>query len=196
LNNKVAKAYLLAAPATALNVAESEGKKTIALPADAPDAVDSVVVLEIEGEPNVTVPPKASRKAEADGSVKLTGNEATLHGDTIRFEEGAGKEAIGFWTDPKDWVSWDFSLDKPGKFDVEMTFAAEIGSGGEYTLTCGGQELAGQVTETGSWTRFVTQKPGKIELSAAGKYTLAVKPKNKKGIAVMNLRSVVLKPAE
>ncbi|MGD0088979.1 MAG: hypothetical protein ABSE73_03595, partial [Planctomycetota bacterium] len=56
--------------------------------------------------------------------------------------------------------------------------------------------LAGQVTETGAWTKFVTEKPGKIELFAAGKYTLTVKPKNKKGLAVMNLRSVVLKPAE
>lgn len=152
--------------------------------------------MQIEGEPNVTVPAQAPKKAEADGSVQLPGSEAALHGGTIRYEEGGGKDALGFWTDPNDWVSWDFTLDKPGKFEVEISLAAEKGSGGEYALTVGSQELSGKVTETGSWSSFVTEKLGKIELAAAGKYTLAVKPRNKKGVALMNLRSVLLKPTE
>jgi len=196
LNNKVTNAFLLSAPFAPLKVADSEGKKTISLPADAPDAIDTVVVLDIEGEPNVTVPVPAPKKAEADGSVKLMAAEAVIHGGTAQFEEGGDKDAIGFWTDPHDWVSWDFVLDKPGKFNVEITFAADTGCGGEYALTLGSQELAGKAAETGSWTKFVTEKLGKLEVAAAGKHTLAVKPKNKKGIAVMNLRSVVLKPTE
>jgi len=196
LHNKVTNAYLLVKPFEPLKVADNEGKKTISLPAEAPDAIDSVVVLNIEGEANVTVPAKVPQKAEADGSVKLAATEAALHGDKIQYEEGGGKDAIGFWMDPADWVSWDFTLDKPGKFSVELTLAAEKGSGGEYTVGIGSQELSGKVPETGAWTKFVTEKLGKVELAAAGKYTLAVKAKNKKGLAVMNLRSVVLKPAE
>jgi len=196
LSNKVSNAFLLTAPSSPLKVTESEGRKAISLPAEAPNAIDTVVVLQIEGEPNVTVPAPAPKKAEADGSVQLLGGEAALHGGTIRYEEGGGKDALGFWTDPKDWVSWEFTLDKPGKFEVGISLAAEKGSGGEYALTVRSQELSGEVAETGSWSSFVTEKLGKIELAAAGKYTLAVKPRNKRGIAVMNLRTVVLKPTE
>jgi len=195
LGNKVAKAYLLSAPSAALNVTDTEGRKSIAVPAEAPDAVASVIVLEIEGEPNVSVPPKGVKKAEADGSVKLAAGEASLHGDKIQYEEGGGKDAIGYWTDQNDWVSWDFALDKPGEFEVELTLAAEKGSGGDFTVTAGTQDLPGTVTETGSWTKFATQKLGKVKLTA-GKVTLSVKPRNKKGLAVMNLKSVALKPAE
>ena len=53
LHNKVTKAYLLSAPSAALDVAEAAGKKTVALPAAAPDAVDTVLVLELEGPVNV-----------------------------------------------------------------------------------------------------------------------------------------------
>jgi alpha-L-fucosidase len=54
LKNKVVKAYLLADPGHAtLEFATANGKTMIRVPAKAPDPIDSVVVLEIEGAPKV-----------------------------------------------------------------------------------------------------------------------------------------------
>jgi len=54
LKNRVAKAYLLSdASRAALPVAAGENGVSVKLPADAPDKIASVVVLEIEGQPEV-----------------------------------------------------------------------------------------------------------------------------------------------
>ncbi len=54
LKNKVKKAYLLAdAGKKSLEVTAAEGNVVVSVPAKAPDAIDTVVVLEIEGKPEV-----------------------------------------------------------------------------------------------------------------------------------------------
>jgi alpha-L-fucosidase len=59
VTNKVKKAYLLAdAGRGALSAEGSPRGATIALPAQAPDTIDSVVVVELEGAPQVTAQPK------------------------------------------------------------------------------------------------------------------------------------------
>jgi alpha-L-fucosidase len=51
LNNTIVKAYLLAdATKKALPISNTEKGPTITLPGQSPDAMDSVVVLEIQGE--------------------------------------------------------------------------------------------------------------------------------------------------
>ncbi len=72
LNNKAKSATLLSARGKKLSVASKNGKVVIDVPAIAPDAADSVVALEIEGEP-VTLPlPTAGAKATASAS--MSGN--------------------------------------------------------------------------------------------------------------------------
>jgi hypothetical protein len=135
-------------------------------------------------------------KAEADGRFILKAGQAVIHGDTAQYEQGGGKDNIGFWTNVRDWVSWDFTLDKAGEFEVELTYAADQGSGGaEFTVGGGAAPLSGKVKETGGWTTWSTDKLGVVELPA-GKVTLSVKPKSKPGLGVMNLKSVVLRPVQ
>lgn len=54
INNKVKAAYLLAKPDETLATESGELKLTISLPKDAPDAADSVIVIDIKGEPVVS----------------------------------------------------------------------------------------------------------------------------------------------
>jgi hypothetical protein len=131
-----------------------------------------------------------------DGSVTLHARVATPHGRTIRYEPQPHKNTIGYWTKAEDWVSWDFTLTKPGAFSVEMTQACGKGSGGsDYVLTVGGQTLKDTVPDTGAFTNFIQRTIGTVKLAAPGAYTLAVKPVRKPGLAVMDLRAVTLKPA-
>ena len=138
--------------------------------------------------------PKTIRQAD-DGSVALKASDAAPHGNELRYEYESDKDCLGFWSDPNDWASWNFTVTKPGTFDVEITLACERGEGGsEYVVAVADQQLKGKVGDTGSWTAFKTENLGTLSIDKAGKYTLSVKAVSKPGEAVMNLRSIVLKP--
>ena len=211
LRTPVRKAYLLAdKDRGALKVAQADGRVTVTLPAEAPDKVDSVLVLETEGpvevDSSVSTAPAASSSAEAavgavvaqspDGSVSLRARRAALHGGTIKYEAG-DKDAVGYWTEGSDWVSWDFTVTRPGEFTVEVTFACTGSSAGsEYVVTVGEQKLTGKVESTGSWANFTKKELGKVKLDKAGRYVLAVKPTSKPKVGVMNLKSITLRLGE
>ncbi len=193
LKNKVKKAYLLADKKARLQVTPGEDGQIVSLPASAPDPIASVVVLEIEGQPDVA--PAASLRQGSDGVVTLSAADAIVHGQTAKFEAGANRDNIGYWTNPADFVTWDFKLNQAGTYTVAITYACENGCGGsQYSILAGDQKLDGAVKETGTWGDFTTESLGKITLTQPGVHQLQVKPVQKPGPAVMNLRCVVLKP--
>ncbi len=124
LHNKATKAYLLAAKEQPCRLAQNDEQVTVAVPPKAPDPIDSVVVLEIEGKPDVA--PVYLEPAQ-DGSLVLKAAEATVHGETAQYESGNGKDNIGFWTNAADYISWGFRIQKPGVFNVKITYACESG---------------------------------------------------------------------
>jgi alpha-L-fucosidase len=197
LKNKVKKAYLLAdavnnAKAELLETTSSDDGVTVELPAEAPDKIASVVVLEIEGPAEVA--PPAIRQA-ADGSFRLPAKEATIHGQTARYESGGGKDNIGYWTNAHDWVSWDLMVKKPGTFRVEVVYACPFDvEDSRYAVELAGQKLTGEVEGTGGWAEFETAELGTVKLDAPGRQTLAVRAVSIPHGAVMNLQAVVLKP--
>ncbi len=130
----------------------------------------------------------------ADGSVLLHARDATIHGTTVRYEPKPEKNTIGFWTKKEDWVSWEFDVIRPGKFNVIAMQGCGKGSGGaDVEFAVAEQKLKMTVEETGGFQMFVERDVGVIELQP-GRYTLSVKPLTKPGHAVMDLRQVVLKP--
>lgn len=133
---------------------------------------------------------------QADGSVVLAAHEVTIHGATVRYEPPAHKNTIGYWVKPSDWVSWDFNVQRPGTYAVEVLQGCGKGSGGsEVEVAVGAQQLRFTVQDTGHFQNFVPRGIGTVELAQAGRYTLTVKPQTKPGVAVMDLRQVVLRPA-
>ncbi|MCX7968630.1 MAG: carbohydrate-binding protein, partial [Armatimonadetes bacterium] len=170
---------------------KQEGMKLVLDPPPIiPDPYDTIVVLELEGKPEVD---NALYQAK-DGSVDLHARFATVHGKTARYEYGGGKDNIGYWTDQNDWVSWEFVIERGGNFRVEIVYACDKGTGGsEFVVEVAGQKLTGTVEETGSWTNFVTKNLGTITLQP-GRYTLSVRPQRMKGFALMNLQRIKLTP--
>jgi alpha-L-fucosidase len=191
LQNEVRRAYLLADRSKTKLTATKDGNNVIIdLPDDAPTAYDSVVVLEIEGEPVVT---QADVPQAADRTITLLARDADTHGERIRYESGGGKDNIGFWTDPEDWVSWVCRVYAPGKFTVQVQYACTAPGGSGYAIEVGGQTLEAKTAATGSWTRFQSHGLGTVDLSE-DRHILTVKAKDLNGEGVMNLRSVILKP--
>ncbi len=131
----------------------------------------------------------------ADGTFLLHARDVRIHGTTVRYEPNPHKNTVGYWTRKEDWVSWDFNVATAGKFDVVILQGCGSGSGGsEVEFSVGDQKLKMSVKDTGGFQNFVERNIGTIELSA-GPQTLQVRPITKPGLAVMDLRQVVLRPA-
>ncbi len=188
LENKIMSAKLLATGKKLKNSVTPDGI-VVDVPTNAPDAISSTVVLQFNGAPEIGATPIMQ---ESDGSVRLFASEAELHG-AIQYETGDGKDNIGYWTDPDDFASWSFIVDRPGRFQV----AAEIASlgTGKFEIVTGDQKISGTAPNTGDYTKFRSiNLPGVLEISAPGKISISVKPVAE-GWQPINLKLLTLKPA-
>jgi alpha-L-fucosidase len=195
LNNvkvDVTKAYLLADPAkTPLKVTTSGSQVSIALPAEAPDKIASVVVLEINGPAVGIIPPL---KQNVDGRINLGADEAEIHGYEARVE-GSGMSNIGYWNNPADSVQWHVTINHPGTFKVSLDYALDPGAtNSEIAVDAGNQTLTKVLPVTGGWRAYQTVSLGSVKLAEAGPITIVVRSVHMPGIAVMNLRQVQLNP--
>jgi len=144
-------------------------------------------------KPNTDYVPNPQAK---DGAVVLPGRTAEVHGVQLRYEPLPHKNTLGFWTRAEDWASWEFTITKPGTFTVEVLQGCGKGQGGsDVELSVGEQKLTFQVEDTGHFQSFKARDIGALKLDKPGRYTLTVKPKKKAAAAVMDLRSVTLKPS-
>jgi alpha-L-fucosidase len=195
ITNSAEKAYLLVDPAKALSTAATPAGLEINLPANAPDPIASVIVLEIGGTVNAINITQPIMQA-ADGTLTLNAMDAEITGSTAKLEGGRDMN-IGYWTNVKDFATWPVKIDKPGTFDVEMLYASDKGSAGaEFTLKAGEATLKGKTESTGDWKTYKTMKLGKITLGKAGVLDISIVPISKLGQGVMNLRKVTFKLAK
>jgi len=153
-----------------------------------PDEASTVLILEIDGKPTVT---PTLLQQSADGTVFVTAIDADVNGSSAHYEQE--KSAIGFWSDPKDTVSWSFDLKKAGFFNVEAEVACDdVTKGSTFDVYVNDQKVSGTVPSTGSWSSFVKLDLGRVKLATLGKTTITVKPTHMAGEAVMNLKSIRL----
>jgi hypothetical protein len=142
-------------------------------------------------------PASTASAAPAPRSIALHARDVTIHGKTVRYEPEPHKNTIGYWSDPADWVSWDFDVPAPGTYAVHVLQGCGAGSGGaEVELTAADQTIAFTVQDTGHFQNFVDRRIGSFTFARPGRYTLSVKPRTRPGVAVMDLRLVTLKPAQ
>jgi hypothetical protein len=188
----------MASNATADEPPKSSAPQSAAPKADAtPPAKNDTPATADSKTPSTPEPagPKLIQQAP-HGAVVLDARDVMIHGKTVRYEPPP-KNTIGYWSDPTDWVSWDFQLDRPKKFTVQMLHGCGNGSGGsQYAVEVAGQKLQDLMPDTGSFHTFKLRTIGVITIDKPGKYTLSVKPANKTGIAVMDLRRIYLIPVE
>ncbi|MDP7050485.1 MAG: HEAT repeat domain-containing protein [Verrucomicrobiota bacterium] len=136
--------------------------------------------------------PTSQRK---DGSIVLRAGRAVVHGDSLAFEEE--NQNLGFWTNANDWCEFEFKVNHPGTFIVSIDQAcAKDQSGSTVTLAVDNQNLVATVQNTGSWNRFKIVEAGKLQIKEAGTHVLSMKPLKKMHSAIMDLRSIMLKPVE
>lgn len=130
----------------------------------------------------------------ADGTLALPAETAEVHGVMLRYEPLPHKDTLGFWVRPDDYATWDFRLQRGGRFTVEILQGCGPGSGGsQVEMRVGEQKLTATVEATKGFQDFVRRTVGTIELPP-GDYTITVRPLTKPGPAVMDLREVRFVP--
>jgi alpha-L-fucosidase len=160
LKNDVEKAWLLADPSKSLAVSRADEDVAIAVPARAPDKIDSVVALRVKGEvetaPYVALP-------EKDGAILLKPAFATCNG-SIKAQGSGKTENLGFWTNPEDTAEWRIKIAQAGAYKVSTEVAA-LGPT-KFALIVGGRRLVIDVPKTGDYDKFQAIQPGTLELEA------------------------------
>ena len=142
---------------------------------------------------NAVVAPKKASPAGA-GAIVLAAKDAKVHGSKLRFEPQPQKDTLGFWVNRDDWAEWTFTPPHAGSFDVQILQGAGKGSGGaEIEIAVAGQTLTTKIEETGHFQRFVPRNIGRVTLEAERPVTLSLRAKTKPGVAVMDLRQIVLR---
>jgi len=133
----------------------------------------------------------------ADGSIELDAHDATVHGTLLQYERRETKLCLGYWAKAEDWASWNFPITKPGKFKVLLTQGCGKGHGGsEVSVSVGGSNFDFTVEDTGGFQNWKERELGTISIDKAGDNRLEVRPKTKKGGAVMDIRRIRLVLAE
>jgi alpha-L-fucosidase len=171
LRTDVERAYLLGDAGRAPLAIERAGELDVVVrgPAQAPDAVDTVIALELAGAP------------VADPARLLS---ADVHLDTLRAFDGKlaggltfakGKQETAYvegWRTTDATVSWPVRVSERATYDVAVAYDADKkSSGGAFTVKVGDKLLEGKVVPTpkvpvriGS----VTLEPGRYEVTFTG----------------------------
>ena len=194
LKNSVNSAYLLTDKSTKLSVTKSEKQTRITLPPEAPDNPVSVLILETDGPPEVE--PQVVLQDE-HGKIECNYLTAVTHGNAVTRFNRKGGFHISKWRGPEDSVKWVAKIDKPGKFRVNITYAANREwEGKKFEIAIGDSHIEKNVIHTGDWYEFLELPVGYAELPEAGEYTLTIRPEKAGDTYLMYLQSLTLMPVE
>ena len=155
---------------------QNEHGLTVTLGATADDAV-RVVAVECSGTPSV----KSGIYANDAGTLYLTAQNATLHKTDPYSHTEITSLGIQRWFSERDCVSWDFSVDKDGIYNVEFVtagggFFEEEDVGHEITLLLDDKPLQltvdGPINEKGQRVTTVAGVPLTV-----GNHQLTLQPR-------------------
>lgn len=187
LANTVKSSAMLAGGAS-LAVEASPNGPVLTLPASAPDPICSTIKLVIQGKPQVEETIVAPDK---EGVIRLLPADAFFDGKDVKAENQDGVSNIGFWTNPKDSVSWTLCAASDGKYQIQIEASAP--EAGSVLQILGIGKLAYSVPKTDGFANFQSTKVGEISLTKDTKVTLTLRPVVD-GWHPVNVRKVELVP--
>ncbi len=205
LKNRVGAAAILEHPdTTELQLTRGDGQVMLQWPAHLNNPAATVIVLDIEGEPDVS----KTQHQFADGQVTLRCRDLQIHGAKARvYYRGHGKRVrIVDWADPEETVSGTFDVTHGGIFDVRVTYSASPGAGptklrdgqeravgSRFRIELGDQELPYQTVSTGGDESFRSFVVGQVWIGEPGRHTLVIRPEAE-GWQGVGLQSLQLLP--
>jgi alpha-L-fucosidase len=216
LESKVKSAQMLVGGAE-LKFEKTANGVVLDLPAKAPDAIASVIKMEISGKPKVV---QLFIKPAADGSLVLPASLVDFgiptKGSAPSLQQSKEGPEISSWNNPEAPVSWSFSGLKPGDYEVLAEVSGldnakafvELGAAAPIVnVDVSGikkhksaqesdvEKLSASLKATGSYHKFEIQNLGTLEIEGKGEKTLTIRP-DATDWKPFNLRKVTIRPLD
>lgn len=192
LRNQPRKAYPLLEPSQELKIERQASGVSVALPARPLDDDDTVIVLDVEGVPQVEPPVVAQQDGVA---VELDYLTAVTAGKAVKRFNRSGRFHISKWTGPGDTVSWRVGFSRPGSYRVRIEYAAQPGWAGQrFRVSLGRESVTGTVVHTGGWYEYKSFDLGTVSVSTPGEHTLRIAPEAAADHYLMYFKSLRLEP--
>jgi alpha-L-fucosidase len=198
LNNRVVKAYMLVNKEKALKVKrDANGQIQINLPEGPADNINSVLVLEIKGIPDVD--PFVIQQTGKD-TIKFDYVSAATYGKAAKRCNRKGEEQqfhISKMEGPDDIIEWHVNVKSLGKYDVLITYAAISGwEGCSYVVKSPREQIKGTVKSTRGWYEYKTENIGQFNIKESGEAVFRIHPENKLDHYLMYFRKIDLVPTD
>jgi alpha-L-fucosidase len=180
VRNEALQCWALSDPGRKYVVEKTEGGLAVQLTGEAPDGISSVVVLDIQGRPDV---PNQNITQDETGVLLLApeqsdlenrGYVSTNHAGLIRDEGGS----YITWKETRTWMEWPIEVETETDFDIYVT-AATASADNTLVFEAGALKKAFPLPETGGLDSFQTFKIGSIKVPA-GTTVLRVKGQGEK----------------
>jgi alpha-L-fucosidase len=206
LQNEVVAASLLSEPgAGPLKFSRAQnGDTLVQLPTAEPNDYATVVTLDVKGAPAVVEQPIVG---DEKGIFKLDSALADIHAAPSTTEvvgTGGGGESLYYdshlqtlatWPNLQDHVSWTLDVKRPGRYNVDVTYAAKQGEGAcDYGFELGNQHLSATTGTTRNWLENRTDHLGTIKIKSAGRNEASFRLIRKTGKGTLKLKSITLTP--
>ncbi|MBN1480641.1 glycosyl hydrolase [candidate division KSB1 bacterium] len=193
LKSNVTSARLLA-DGQALTWTTSDNDVIINVPEQAPDAVNSVIVLDIDGV--LDVESNMPRQAE-NGTIILPAPLAFIHNRGYSMKTGVSDNSasayITDWESDRTYIEWIFEVLKPGTFQIIAEAACDQKT--ELTIKFENQQVAATIQSTGGPSAFEKIVLGELMIKESGQQVIQVNPVREYW-KPLNLRTLILKSAQ
>lgn len=173
-----------------------------------PEATRAPEAVDIHGRP---IP-----QAE-NGFLELDAVAAEIDGEAVRLE-GAEEKYLAWWNHAGRSIRWPVMWTQPGLYEIFatysraestqtdqvqfpiqteplVTFPNEPSAKGTISLSTGGQAVTHVLQESRAWDDFRTEKLGTISVTEPGEAQIILTAKDRPGVLVMQLKSILLKPS-
>jgi len=201
LQNRIKEAYVLGADKAMVGVKQEGDTVSFSLPSEAPEKLVSVVVVILDGVPDV----EPIIIQESGISIRLPVPAATLCGSASVSRSGQTEA----WKDSGSKANWTFRLHTPGVYEVSaITFgrkrAPQRFGNHELRIRVAGQAVSGtagvkdlDMSETAPGPQKPRSVLGKVVFKTAGEYVLDVVAErlDPQASAGLSLVAVELAPA-
>jgi alpha-L-fucosidase len=194
LRNEVRSVSPLGEPSEEWGFGRKGNTLTVEVPAESLDPIDSVLVLQIEGAPEVDPIPAAPND---DGSFRLDYLTAVTSGEAVKRFNRKGGFHISKWKRPGDEVTWHLDVPRPARYEMTLSYAANADWDGQgYVVRAAGREFPGEVETTGGWYEYRTFPLGTVEFADAGLQTVTMAPGDTVPVDLMYFQAIELEPSE
>lgn len=194
LNNEIVKAYMLVNKQEELKVSRIDDRTEISVNAPSDD-INSVLVLEITGEPDVDPIVISQKGSEAFVLDFLT---ASTSGRAVKRFNRKGEEGqfhISKMQSPDDCIEWHVDFETAGKYELMISYAAIAGwEDGTYVIKAGDRKVKAKVIPTEGWYEYKTEKAGIIDIKKPGLTTVRLYPKKELSHYLMYFRNIEMTP--